>query len=250
MGRRTKVTVLFTLLGLAVPAVAWADKQIEAGPPDRFTTTDITMDQGETVTFHNGDTVTHDVTATQTGSDGKPLFKSAETDGGKTSTVQGTQYLTTGHYDFICSIHPNMKGSIHVTANGTPAARPGSSQNSTSPSSSNDHVKPTEVVRVASRHVHVLRRTHKLVVRVEMSEPGHVSLRAIARPHKNGPLVTIARGTVHIESAGIKRVRLSLTPAGRAAVRRHGGLAVIVTGKAMDMAGNETTAEHGRELSS
>ena len=239
---------MFTLLGLAVPAVAWADKQIEAGPPDRFTTTDITMDQGEKLTFHNGDTVTHDVTATQNGPDGKPLFKSAETDGGKTSTVEGAQYLTAGHYDFICSIHPNMKGSIHVTTNGTPLARPGSTQSSST--TVKDTTAPSEVVRVASRHVHVLRRTHKLVVRVELSEPGHVTLRAIARPKKDGPLVTIARGTVHIESAGIKRVRLSLTPAGRAAVRRHGGLAVIVTGKAMDMAGNETTAEHGRELSS
>jgi hypothetical protein len=74
-------------------------------------------------------------------------------------------------------------------------------------------------------------------------------LRAIARPHRNGPLVTVARGTVHLESAGVKRVRLSLTRAGRAAVRRHGDLAIIVTGRAMDMAGNETTAEHGRELS-
>src|SRR3954471_24997935 len=138
MGRRTRVTLVFTLLGLAVPAVAWADKEIDAGPPNRFTTTDITMDQGEKLTFHNGDTVTHDVTSTQTGSAGKPLFKSAETDGGKSSTVDGAQYLTAGHYDFICSIHPNMKGTIHVTTNGTPAARPGSSQNSTSPSSSND----------------------------------------------------------------------------------------------------------------
>jgi plastocyanin len=250
MGRRTKFTVLFTLLGLAVPAGAWADKQIEAAPPDRFTTTDITMDQGEKLTFHNGDTVTHDVTATQNGPDGKPLFKSAETDGGKTSTVDGSQYLTAGHYDFICSIHPNMKGSIHVTTNGTPAARPGSSQSSSSSTGAKDTVKPTALVRVASRHVHVLRRTHKLVVRVELSEPGHVELRAIARPRKNGPLVTVARGTVHLESAGIKRVRLSLTRAGRAAVRRHGSLAIIVTGKAMDMAGNETTAEHGRELSS
>src|SRR3954454_14910198 len=156
MGRRTRVTVLFTLLGLVVPAVAWADKQIEAAPPDRFTTTDITMDQGEKLTFHNGDTVTHDVTATQNGPDGKPLFKSAETDGGKTSTVDGAQYLTAGHYDFICSIHTNMKGPIHVTTNGTPAARPGSgSQTSNSPSAK-DTVAPSALVRVASRHVHVL----------------------------------------------------------------------------------------------
>src|SRR3954447_22740776 len=168
MGRRTGVALTLAVVALVVPALAWADKRIEAGPPNRFTTTDVTMDQGEKLTFHNGDTVTHDVTATQNGPDGKPLFKTAATDAGKDSFVDGSQYLSAGHYDFICSIHPNMKGSIHVTSNGTPAQRPGSAP-STSPSAAKDTTKPTVTLRIASRHVHVVRSAHALVVRVQLS---------------------------------------------------------------------------------
>jgi plastocyanin len=247
VGRRFRVTVLLALAALVLPALAWADKRIDAAPGNRYSTTDVTIDQGERVTFHNGDTVAHDVTATQNGPDGKPLFRSPTTDAGKDSVVDGTQYLSTGHYDFICSIHPNMKGSIHVTTNGTPAQRPGGASGS-APQGAKDTVKPTVVVRVASRHVHDVRSGHALVVRVQLSEPGHVELRAIARPRPGGRLVTVARGMTRLKAAGIKRVHLRLTRAGRAAVRRHRGLAIIVTGRAMDMAGNQATAEHGRML--
>src|SRR3954466_1523582 len=164
MGRRTRVALLFVLAALAVPAIAWADKRIEAGPPNRFTTTDVTMDQGERLIFHNGDTVAHDVTATQNGPDGKPPFKTATTDPGKDSFVEGSQYLSSGHYDFICSIHPNMKGSIHVTSNGTPATRSGGPASS-SPSGPKDTQKPTVSLLIASRHAQVVRRAHALVVR-------------------------------------------------------------------------------------
>jgi plastocyanin len=247
MGRRLRAGAAVALVALVVPALAWADKQIQAGPGNRYTTTDVTIDQGEKVTFHNGDTVAHDVTATQNTPDGKPLFRSATTDPGKDAPVDGTQYLTTGHYDFICSIHPDMKGSIHVTTNGTPVKRAGGGSSS-APTGAKDTVKPTVVVRVASRHVHDVRAGHDLTVRVQLSEPGHVELRAIARPRPGGPLVTVARGTTRLKAAGLRRVHLRLTRAGRAAVRRHRGLAVIVTAHAMDLAGNAATATHGRTL--
>src|SRR3954468_1370607 len=146
MGRRIGMGAVLALL--ALPAVAWADKQIEAGPPNRFTTPEITMDQGEKLTFHNGDTVSHDVTATQKGPDGKVLFRSPNTDAGKTTTVDGSQYLTSGHYEYICSVPPGMKGPIHVTANGTPVARPGAAGGSGS-SASNDKTAPELGVRIA-----------------------------------------------------------------------------------------------------
>src|SRR4051812_11470449 len=179
MGRGIRVALTFALVALVVPAIAWADKRIEAGPPNRFTTTDITMDQGEKLTFHNGDTVSHDVTATQKGPDGKPLFRTPNVDAGKTATVDGAQYLTTGHYEYICSIHPNMKGNVHVSANGTPVKRPGSSGSSTSPSNVNDKTAPDVAVRIASRRLRVIRRSHSLSVVVNLSEPAHVVLRAV-----------------------------------------------------------------------
>src|SRR3954466_5829585 len=231
MGRRTRVALLFVLAALAVPAIAWADKRIEAGPPNRFTTTEVTMDQGERLTFHNGDTVAHDVTATQKASDGKPLFSTGTTDAGKETPVNGSQYLTSGHYEFICSIHPNMKGMLHVTSNGTPQQRP---SGVAGPASTNDKKAPPFAVRLVSRPLKVVRARHALRVRLQLDEPAHVMLRAIARPRAGGRLVTVARGETRVMKRGAKRVWLRLTRAGRAALRgRRGTLAVIVTGRAM-----------------
>ena len=48
--------------------------------------------------------------------------------------------------------------------------------------------------------------------------------------------------------AGTRRISRRLTRAGRAALRRHRRLAVVVTGRAMDAAGNETTEQSRRTL--
>jgi hypothetical protein len=82
-----------------------------------------TTDQGEVGTFQVTGS-THNVTAHQSGPDGKALFHSATISGGTTG-VLGTQYLTAGTYTFFCSIHPaTMQATLVVTGNGTPQARP------------------------------------------------------------------------------------------------------------------------------
>lgn len=232
---------------LLLPAVAWADKQIDATPGNRFSGDSYTMDQGEKLVFHNGDTVTHDVTATQKGPDGKPLFSSGSVDGGKSAPVDGSQYLTEGHYEFICTIHPNMKAMLMVTGNGTPAQRPGGGGSTSTPSGAKDTKAPDLALRIVSRGARVARTRHALTVRVTLDEPAHVMLKAVARPKVNGRLVTIAKIDKHL-AAGAHRVRVRLTRAGRLALRSRRHLAVIVTGRAMDAAGNDTTAEHGRTL--
>src|SRR5260370_24211076 len=107
-------------------AAAYADQTIYAGPPTQYIGGDITINQGEKVTFTNVDTVTHDVTAQTKGADAKPLFASAHTDPGGSQPVAGTEYLTTGSYQYYCSIHPYMTGTITVSSGGTPTPRPGS----------------------------------------------------------------------------------------------------------------------------
>ena len=240
-----------TVIAMLGPAAGWADQTVEAGPPDRYTTTEITMAQGEKVVFHNGDTVSHDVTASATGSDGKPLFKSALTSSGKTEVVEGTQYLTEGHYDFYCSVHPNMKGSIHVTGDGAPAARPDAptagSNNAPSTKPPADRTKPVLRLRIISNKVRIARARHTIVVRMTVSELSHVELRALARPKPGGPLVVVARRTFH-GANGTKSVHLKLTRKGRAALRRHRSLAIVVTGLAIDRSGNLSRSEHGRTL--
>jgi plastocyanin len=109
---------------------ALADQEVVAGPgaaTTGYANPKPTMAQGEKLTFTNNDIgIRHDVTAKKEGSDGKPLFKS-DTIGSGSAFVEGSQYLTTGTYDFYCTIHPGtMTGVLTVTSDGTPKPRPGS----------------------------------------------------------------------------------------------------------------------------
>src|SRR5204863_7601065 len=113
------------LAGLFWAAPALGDATITAGPvPNRYANTEATIGQGQTVTFQNSDrSALHDVTSDQAGSDGNALFKSETVEGGKSAPVKGVEFLTTGDYAFHCSLHPFMKGTLHVSSNGTPKPR-------------------------------------------------------------------------------------------------------------------------------
>ena len=85
-----------------------------------------TMDQGEFLSFQNlGPSNDHDVWSRADGPDKKKLFISPTIKPGNVTTVAGTQFLTTGNYPFFCNVHPfEMSGTLAVSANGTPVARP------------------------------------------------------------------------------------------------------------------------------
>jgi plastocyanin len=121
-------------LSVAVP-LALGDQQITAEPRDRFGTTTVTIAQGESVTFTNNDIDSHNVTAMANGADGKPLFASATIPLRQTARVDGTQYLATGSYQFDCTLHPFMKGTLVVTSAGSPVPRPGQPSGGSGPSS-------------------------------------------------------------------------------------------------------------------
>jgi plastocyanin len=107
-----------------VAGVALAATQtIEGRSDNTFSAATYTTDQGEVAPLQvTGGT--HNATASGNGPDGKPLFRSATISGG-TTPVNGTQYLTSGSYPFICTIHPStMQATLVVTGNGTPQARP------------------------------------------------------------------------------------------------------------------------------
>jgi plastocyanin len=90
---------------------------------NQYTASSYHTDQGEVVPFQVM-AGTHNVTAHQNGPDGKALFRSLTITGGTTS-VDGTQYLTTGSYTFFCSIHPStMQATLVVGPGGTPQPRP------------------------------------------------------------------------------------------------------------------------------
>jgi plastocyanin len=69
---------------------------------------------GGTLSFTNLDVVQHDVTATDKGPDGRPLFQSKLIGLGESAPVNGVEKLKAGSYSFYCSIHPGMKGTLAI----------------------------------------------------------------------------------------------------------------------------------------
>jgi plastocyanin len=125
VGRRLLMAVaaasVAAMLGTGI-ALAASDV-IVGGPAESFDKATYNADQGEVVQFRN-DGGSHNVTARQTGPDGKALFRSATTSGG-TTPVNGTQYLSSGDYSFFCTVHPTtMNGTLRVTGAGSPVPRP------------------------------------------------------------------------------------------------------------------------------
>ena len=124
-GRRLGLALALVALGaMACAGIALAASDtIVAGPAESFSAATYNTDQGEVVPFQDlGGS--HNVTARANGPDGKSLFRTPTISSG-TAAVNGTQYLAAGDYPFFCTVHPTtMIGTLHVTGNGAPQARP------------------------------------------------------------------------------------------------------------------------------
>lgn len=110
------VTLSIGLMGaIAIPA---RDASAAATPlfavSFQFVPPIVAMSPGDTFTFTNQDVAQHDVTSTQNGPTGEPLFRSPTANNGDTVTVNGAESLPQGDYPFICSIHPTMTGTLKV----------------------------------------------------------------------------------------------------------------------------------------
>lgn len=211
--RRTVTAALVAALAVAVPA--WADETITARAPNEFASAVTTIDQGEKVTLQNLDLVYgHDATSTKRGVDGKPLFASDVVAPGESGPVRGTEYLVTGTYPFVCSIHPGMEATLEVTSAGTPVARPAA---------------PEVKVKVASKDLQRVVRKGKLKLRV-ISTKASVKLAVRAKAGKS----TIALGTkaVRFKGTGDRVVTLRLSDSARDALRGRSRSKVTATATA------------------
>jgi plastocyanin len=229
------VAAALAAAGLATAAPALADQTITAGPlPNTYSTTDVTMDQGEAVLFQNSDSsgALHDVTADDTGADGKPLFKSALIEGGKSSPVDGVEYLTSGDYKFHCSVHNFMTGTIHVTANGTPKLRPV------------DTTPPTVSVAILDSRIPVVLKRGALKVRATSNEPTRFRFKAVALRK------TIATGQATLsKDTRTRTVTISLTATGKRLLRKaKKPVTVKLSAAASDAADNRAAATATRKL--
>jgi plastocyanin len=211
---------------LALAPAAIADETIYAVPVDRYSSSVITIDQGEALIFRNLDLNRHDVVSKgQAG--GKPLFASPLLSSGGEALVQGVQQLGAGSYPFFCSIHTYMTGTLTVNGGGGPAAPP----------PSGDTTPPKVTVRVLDSSVSKVRKNGKLRVEVTVGEAGNAQVAATMKKGKK--TVTIAKGSRGFPRAGKATVAMALTKAGRSALKGRSSAAVAVTAHAQDAAGND-----------
>ena len=223
-------------------ARAAAEQNISAAPPNQYVNSSVTIDQGDTVTFSNNDTVQHDVTARDKGADGKPLFNSELTSTGETKPVKGTEYLTAGDYQFVCSIHPQMVGTLHVSSTGTPKPRPssGGGGSGSTPTGGSDTSKPKVSLRLLDTKLSAVRKRGALRVRVTLDEAATVKLTARSGAKR--------LGTATAKLSGTKAISLKLTRAGRSFVKRRRTAAVTLSVRATDGAGNAASSSAKKTL--
>lgn len=233
MRGRIIVGLLGTGVAIAAAGPASADQRIGAGPPQRYTTPDVTIAQGERLTFSNSDIAAHDVTAVQTGPDNAPLFSTPLIGQGQEAFVEGSQFLTTGTYAFVCSIHANMTGTLRVSAEGTPVPRPGSG--ATAP----DTTAPRLRVALRTGTLRKARADRAITLVVTLDEAAAVRASATAGGVRLGSARTAA-------GSGATTLRIRLDAADRRRIARSRAITVRVT--ATDAAGNRAARTARRTL--
>lgn len=236
--RRVKAGAVLAVAGLFWAAPALGDGTITAGPlPNTYATTDVTIDQGQSITFQNSDkTALHDVTSDANGSDGNAIFESETIEGGKTAPVKGVEFLTTGDYKFHCSVHPFMEATLHVTANGTPKPR---TPDNPAPSPT-DTTPPRASVKILDTRISGVLEHRGLRIRVTTDEPARFKLTATSGKTR------VALGT--ISSKGARTSKLDLTRAGKKLLFRASTVKLKLTAKVNDAADNKSTASASKTL--
>ena len=229
-----------TGVALALAAALWtapalgADHTYVAGPtPLQYASDSITIDQGDTITFQNKDSsgAKHDVTSDAKTPDGGRLFKSATIDSGKTAPVVGVDYLKAGDYSFYCTVHPDfMKGTLHVTANGTP-------KTGTPP----DTAPPNASIAILDGRIGPVLKRGALRVQLRSDEESRFKLTASSGRTILGTLTAVLKSKS-------RTAQIPLTKAGRKLLRRSRRLKVRVKAAVNDAANNNSAATATRTL--
>ena len=73
----------------------------------KFNPANVTVKAGDTVTWTNDDSVGHDVTGDDFKSGGAGRHRAAATPSSTPSTKAGT-------FDYVCTVHPGMEGTVKV----------------------------------------------------------------------------------------------------------------------------------------
>lgn len=222
---------------LLAPATAAADETIVASTGSRYAAATYEIDQGEPLFFRNDDLSgpSHDVVSTANGEvQGRYLFASETIGQGKTAPVQGAEYLPTGTYDYLCSIHPSMTGKLVVNANGTPKPRPGTTPTPGETPPAADQTPPEPSIDYATLRASSIVKKRRLTLKVGADEA--VTMKVTVKIGK----VTVARKTLKLPRRMKRSLTLKVGKTARKAVRRGRKLRIVVD--VTDAAGNPGTA--------
>jgi plastocyanin len=119
---KTAVAGIAVVVGMAGPGAGpagagAAGTRVVAGPGGAsagYLTRVTAVKKGTRAFFRNLDIVAHDVIAVQRNGSGAPLFRSALVGLNKEAEIFGVSALPVGAYQFFCSLHTNMKGTLRV----------------------------------------------------------------------------------------------------------------------------------------
>ena len=106
----------------ALLLAASAALPVSAGPLDQrvvsiafeYIPAELTVAHGTPVEYTNLDVAPHNVISLRLGKDGKPVFRTDTISAGSTVPIVGAEDLEPGVYDYICTLHPSMFGTIYV----------------------------------------------------------------------------------------------------------------------------------------
>ena len=85
----------------------------------QFVPAQVSVTQGDSVTFLNADVAPHNVLSRHKTKKGALLFTSDTVSTGGQTQVRGVEKLKPGAYPFYCSVHPAMVGTLTVSAPGS-----------------------------------------------------------------------------------------------------------------------------------
>ncbi len=126
---------------LAIPVTALAGPAAVEIHGYAYHAPEVTVSAGEPVTWTNLDPARHDVSSTA----GPEAFASPELAEGESFTFTFTQ---PGGYGYLCTLHPDMVGSVLVTAAATIPAAVGAAPEVAAPATPVTPADPVEPVQV------------------------------------------------------------------------------------------------------
>lgn len=170
-----------------------------------FTASAFQVDAGTVATLQNDTPTTHDVTASQKGPDGKPLFSSKQVSS-QSVPIDGTQYLAPGNYPFICTIHAGMSSSFNILPGAQPQARPSAD------------------VQVLSQKLSKVASSGKLSVTVK----GIVGAKGIVLIAKKGGTTIGTMRNINVSTGQKKTLKVTITASGRKLLKKVDSAAISV----------------------